>query len=95
MEQAETPIQKGWADNRFEKALRQLERSVAMYGMICLCSDGHKMLMAEMVRRAGESLTQKGVEGQKMEMIEAAQEPTEVIVQRLVSDYGIDLSGTE
>ena len=30
-----------------------------------------------------------------MEMIKAAQEPTEVIVQRLVSDYGIDLSGTE
>jgi len=58
-------------------------------------ADDVKGLMAEAVRRAGESMTEEGVGGGKMEMIKAAQEPTEVIVQRLVSDYGIDLSGTE
>lgn len=58
-------------------------------------ADDVKGLMAEMVRRAGESMTEEGVGGPKMEMIKAAQEPTEVIVQRLASDYGIDLSGTE
>lgn len=58
-------------------------------------ADDVKGLMAEAVRRAGESMREEGVGGGKMEMIKAAQEPTEVIVQRLVSDYGIDLSGTE
>ena len=57
-----------------------------MYGMICLCSDGHKLLMAEGASRAGESMPEAGVGGGKMEMIKAAQEPREVIVQRLVSD---------
>ena len=48
---AETEAQKHRARERFEQAVQQLERGVAVYGMICLRTDGHKVLFAQKLER--------------------------------------------
>lgn len=51
VEDAETEAQKRRARKQFEEAVQQLERSVAVYGMICLRTDGHKVLFAQKLER--------------------------------------------
>jgi len=51
IDEAETPALKQAAEQRFEKAIGQLERSVAVYGMISLRTDGSKVLMAQKLER--------------------------------------------
>jgi beta-lactamase superfamily II metal-dependent hydrolase len=51
VDDAETPAQKQRAEERFEKALGRLERSVAVYGMIGLRTDGSKVLIAQKLER--------------------------------------------
>jgi beta-lactamase superfamily II metal-dependent hydrolase len=51
IDEAETPAQKQRAEERFEKAVGQLERSVAVYGMISLRTDGRKVLIAQKLER--------------------------------------------
>ena len=51
IEEAETEAAKRRAREHFEKAVEQLERSVAVYGMINLRTDGQKVLMAQKLER--------------------------------------------
>ncbi|HUW97015.1 MAG TPA: MBL fold metallo-hydrolase [Anaerolineae bacterium] len=51
IDEAETPAQKQRAESKFEEAIDQLERSVAVYGMISLRTDGRKVLMAQKLER--------------------------------------------
>jgi beta-lactamase superfamily II metal-dependent hydrolase len=51
IEEAETEAEKRRAREEFEEAVEQLERSVAVYGMICLRTDGHKVLFAQKLER--------------------------------------------
>jgi beta-lactamase superfamily II metal-dependent hydrolase len=51
IEEAETAEKKRKAEERFEKAVDQLERSVAVYGMIGLRTDGHNVLIAQKLER--------------------------------------------
>jgi beta-lactamase superfamily II metal-dependent hydrolase len=51
IDEAETPVEKDRAEKRFQKAIRQLERSVAVYGMISLRTDGQKVLIAQKLER--------------------------------------------
>jgi len=49
--EAQTAEQKQKAQRQFERAVAQLERSVAVYGMICLRTDGHRVLFAQKLER--------------------------------------------
>jgi beta-lactamase superfamily II metal-dependent hydrolase len=49
--QAQTAAEKERAERKFEEAIGELERSVAVYGMISLRTDGHKVLMAQKLER--------------------------------------------
>jgi beta-lactamase superfamily II metal-dependent hydrolase len=51
IEDAETEAEKRRARAQFEQVVEQLERSVAVYGMISLRTDGHKVLFAQKLER--------------------------------------------
>ena len=51
IDDAETEAQRSRAQKQFEQAVQQLERSVAVYGMISLRTDGHKVLFAQKLER--------------------------------------------
>jgi beta-lactamase superfamily II metal-dependent hydrolase len=49
---AATPEQRKKAQQKFEKGLEKIERSVAIYGMISLRTDGEKVVMAHRLEKA-------------------------------------------
>ena len=51
IDEAETEAEKQKARERFEKVVETLDRSVAVYGRICLRTDGHKVLFAQKLER--------------------------------------------
>jgi len=51
VEDAETEAEKRRARKRFEQAVAELDRSVAVYGMISMRTDGHKVLFAQKLER--------------------------------------------
>ncbi len=48
---AQTPAEKEQAEKKFDKALEDIERSVAIYGMISLRTDGRKVVMAHRLEK--------------------------------------------
>ena len=51
IDSAATPAQKEKAQQKFDKGLEKIERSVAIYGMISLRTDGEKVVMAHRLEK--------------------------------------------
>jgi hypothetical protein len=51
LDRAETDKEKGAIQKKLDEVLKQLERSVAVYGMISLRTDGEKAIVAQKLEK--------------------------------------------